>query len=342
MGMTSSDILDTCLSKQLTQASDILIENIDKLLLELKHKALKYKDTICIGRSHGIHAEPTTFGLKMAKFYTEFKRNKNRLLSARNDIAICAISGAVGTFATIDPYVQKYVAEKIGLKEEDISTQIIPRDRHAHFFSTLAIIASSIENIAVEIRHLQRTEVLEVEEFFSKGQKGSSAMPHKRNPVLSENLTGLARIVRSYAFPALENVALWHERDISHSSTERMIAPDATVTLDFALHRLTELVKNLLVYPDNMSKNINKLNGLIFSQRVLLVLIQEGKFSREEAYKIVQTLAMKVWEGGYDFLQLLKQDKTIMKNIGEKKLNDIFDITYYTKNLDKIYSKIFN
>ena len=342
MGMTSSDILDTCLSKQLTQASDILLDDLNKLLYVLKNKAFEYKNTICVGRSHGIQAEPTTFGLKMARFYAEFKRNKERLIQARKEIAICAISGAVGTFATIDPFIQEYVAKKMGLIEENISTQVIPRDRHATFFSILAVIASSIENIAVEIRHMQRTEVLEVEEFFSDGQKGSSAMPHKRNPVLSENLTGLARMIRSYATPALENVALWHERDISHSSVERMIAPDTTVTLDFALHRLIGLVKDLLVYPKNMTKNLNKLNGLVFSQRILLALIDEGNFSREEAYKIVQTNAMKVWKENYDFFELLKADKVVMSNLGEKKLKNIFSTSYYTKNIDKIFSKIFS
>ena len=342
MGMTSSDVLDTCLSKQMTQAADILLADLDKLLVVLKNKAEEHKNTLCVGRSHGIHAEPTTFGLKMARFYAEFKRNKARLLAAKKDIAVCAISGAVGTHATIDPSVQKYVAEKLGLEEEEISSQIIPRDRHANFFATLGIVASSIENIAVEIRHLQRTEVLEVEEFFSAGQKGSSAMPHKRNPVLSENLTGLARIVRSAVVPAMENVAMWHERDISHSSVERMLAPDATVVLDFALNRLIGLVENLLVYPENMMKNLNKLNGLVFSQRVLLALIDEAKISREDSYKIVQTNAMKVWKEGCNFLELLKQDQKVVEFLGAEKLEAIFDYSFYTKNVDLILSKALN
>lgn len=341
MGMTSSDVLDTCLSKQLTQASDILLDDIERLLKVLKAKALEHKNTLCVGRSHGIHAEPTTFGLKMARFYAEFKRNKERLLQARKEIAVCAISGAVGTHATIDPSVQKFVAEKLGLAEEEISTQVIPRDRHAAFFATLGVIASSVENVAIEIRHLQRTEVLEVEEFFSKGQKGSSAMPHKRNPVLSENLTGLARIVRSAVNPAMENVALWHERDISHSSVERMIAPDATVTLDFALNRLVGLIENLLVYPENMMKNLNKLNGLVFSQRVLISLIDEAKISREDAYKIVQGNAMKVWQEGHNFYDLLIADDQVNKFLGEKRLKEIFDYSFYTKNVDYIFGRIF-
>jgi adenylosuccinate lyase len=341
MGMTSSDVLDTCLSKQLSQASDILIADLEQLLSALKIKALEHKNTLCVGRSHGIHAEATTFGLKIARFYAEFKRNLQRLKQARKEIAICAISGAVGTFATIDPFVQKYVSKKMELEEEDISSQIIPRDRHAVFFSILGVIASSIENIAVEIRHLQRTEVLEVEEFFATGQKGSSAMPHKRNPVLSENLTGLARIVRSAVTPMLENVALWHERDISHSAVERMLAVDATIVLDFALARLTNLIENLLVYPQNMQNNLNKLNGLVFSQRVLLALIEEAKISREEAYKIVQDNAMKVWQENLDFLTLLKNDSRVTNKINEKKLLEIFDFNYYIKNIDQIFSKIF-
>ena len=311
------------------------------MLKALKDKALEHKETLCVGRSHGVHAEPTTFGLKMARFYAEFKRNRARLIAAKKEIAVCAISGAVGTNATIDPFVQNYVAEKLGLEEEEISSQIIPRDRHASFFAVLGIIASSIENIAIEIRHLQRTEVLEVEEFFAAGQKGSSAMPHKRNPVLSENLTGLARIVRSAVVPAMENVALWHERDISHSSVERMLAPDVTVTLDFALNRLVGLVENLLVYPQNMMKNLQKLNGLVFSQRVLLALIDEAKISREDAYKIVQTNAMKVWQGGDDFFELLKKDEKVMRFLGEEKLKAIFDYDYYTKNIDQIFSRVF-
>ncbi|MES2677776.1 MAG: adenylosuccinate lyase [Pseudomonadota bacterium] len=341
MGMTSSDVLDTCLSKQLTQAADILLDDIDRLLKALKDKSLTHKNTLCVGRSHGIHAEPTTFGLKMARFYAEFKRNKERLIAARKEIAVCAISGAVGTHATIDPSVQKHVAKKLGLEEEEISSQVIPRDRHAQFFATLGVIASSIENIAIEIRHLQRTEVLEVEEFFSAGQKGSSAMPHKRNPVLSENLTGLARVVRSAVMPMMENVALWHERDISHSSVERMLAPDATVVLDFALNRLVGLIENLLVYPENMMKNLNKLNGLVFSQRVLITLIDEAKISREDAYKIVQTNAMKVWQDNSDFYELLSQDEKIMQSLGKEKLKAIFDYSFYTKNIDQIFSRVF-
>ena len=340
-GMTSSDVLDTCLSKQLSQASDILITDLENLLLALKNKALEHKNTLCVGRSHGIHAEPTTFGLKMARFYAEFARNLNRLKQAKEEIAVCAISGAVGTCATIDPFVQSYVAKKMGLKEESVSSQIIPRDRHAFFFAILGVIASSIENIAVEIRHLQRTEVLEVEEFFAQGQKGSSAMPHKRNPVLSENLTGLARIVRGYVTPMLENVALWHERDISHSAPERMIAPDATIVLDFALARLTNVIENLVIYPQNMQKNLDRLNGLVFSQRVLLALIEEAKISREEAYKIVQNNAMRVWQENLDFLTLLKNDQNIAGKISAEKLDKIFDFGYYTKNIEAIFIKVF-
>ena len=341
MGMTSSDVLDTCLSKQLTAAADILLDDLERLLKALKDKSFEHKNTLCVGRSHGIHAEPTTFGLKMARFYAEFKRNKERLIAARKEIAVCAISGAVGTHATIDPLVQKHVAKKLGLAEEEISSQIIPRDRHAMFFATLGVVASSIENIAIEIRHLQRTEVLEVEEFFSVGQKGSSAMPHKRNPVLSENLTGLARVVRSAVVPMMENVALWHERDISHSSVERMLAPDATVVLDFALNRLVGLIENLLIYPENMMKNLNKLNGLVFSQRILITLIDEAKISREDAYKIVQTNAMKVWQDGSDFYELLSQDEKVMKSLGKEKLKAIFDYSFYTKNVDQIFSRVF-
>jgi adenylosuccinate lyase len=341
MGLTSSDVLDTCLSKQLAQASDILLDDLERLLKALKVKALEHQNTLCVGRSHGIHAEPTTFGLKMARFYAEFKRNKERLIAARKEIAVCAISGAVGTHATIDPFVQKHVAGKLNLEGETISTQVIPRDRHAMFFATLGVIASSIENLAVEIRHLQRTEVLEVEEFFSPGQKGSSAMPHKRNPVLSENLTGLARIVRSAVTPAMENVALWHERDISHSSVERMLAPDATVTLDFALNRLVGLIENLLVYPKNMMKNMEKLNGLVFSQQVLLALIDEAKISREDAYKIVQTNAMRVWQDGSNFYELLKQDEIVIKSLGEEKLKKVFDYGFYTKNVEQIFGQVF-
>lgn len=341
LGMTSSDVVDTCLSKQLTQASDILIADLEKLIAALKKRAYEHKDTICVGRSHGIHAEPVTFGLKLARFYAEFKRNLERLKIAREEIAVCAISGAVGTFANVDPSVQAHVAAKLGLREEEVSSQVIPRDRHAMFFATLGVIASSIENLATEIRHLQRTEVLEAEEFFSKGQKGSSAMPHKRNPILSENLCGLARIVRSAVTPALENVALWHERDISHSSVERMIAPDATVTLDFALVRLTGLVENLVVHTQNMEKNLNQLSGLVSSQRVLLALIEDAKISREDAYKIVQNNAMKVWQEGADFLTLLKNDPEVKGKISDKKLAELFDNSYHTKNVDKIFAKVF-
>lgn len=341
LGMTSSDVVDTCLSKQLAQAADLLIEDLEKLLAALKKRAIEHKHTICVGRSHGIHAEPVTFGLKLARFYAEFKRNLQRLKLAREEIAICAISGAVGTFANVDPSVQKHVAAKMGLQEEDVSSQVIPRDRHAMFFATLGVIASSIENLATEVRHLQRTEVLEVEEYFSAGQKGSSAMPHKRNPILSENLCGLARIVRSAVVPALENVALWHERDISHSSVERMIAPDATVTLDFALVRLTGMIENLAVYPQNMQKNLDRLGGLVFSQRVLLALIEDAKILREDAYKIVQNNAMKVWQEDADFLTLLKNDSQIKGKISDKKLEELFDNSYHTKNIDTIFTKIF-
>lgn len=341
MGMTSSDVVDTCFSKQLTQASDLLIEDLEKLLAAIKKRAFEHKHTICVGRSHGIHAEPLTFGLKLARFYAEFDRNLKRLKTAREEIAICAISGAVGTFANVDPSVQQHVAQKLGLAEESVSSQVIPRDRHAAFFATLGIIASSVENLATEVRHLQRTEVLEVEEFFSAGQKGSSAMPHKRNPILSENLCGLARIVRSAVVPALENVALWHERDISHSSVERMIGPDATVTLDFALVRLTGMIENLAVYPQNMQKNLDKLGGLVFSQRVLLSLIEDAKISREAAYKIVQNNAMKVWQENADFLTLLKNDPEVKGKISDKKLEELFDNSYHTKNIDTIFDKVF-
>ena len=340
-GMTSSDVLDTCLSVQLVQASDLLIEDMHKLLKALKKRAFETKDMICMGRSHGIHAEPTTFGLKFARFYAEMDRNLERLKSAREEIATCAISGAVGTFANIDPFVQDYVSEKLGLTSEPVSTQVIPRDRHAMFFAVLGVIASSVENIAVEIRHSQRTEVLEAEEFFSKGQKGSSAMPHKRNPVLTENLTGLARIVRGYVNPALENVALWHERDISHSSVERMIGPDATVTLDFALVRLTNVIEKLVVYPDNMLKNLNQLSGLVFSQRVLLALTQAG-VSREDAYSLVQRNAMKVWEEGKDFLTELKADDEVVAALKIEELEAMFDLSYHTKNVDSIFKRVFS
>ncbi len=341
-GMTSSDVLDTCLSAQLAQASDILIDDLQRLLAAIKKRAFEHKNTICVGRSHGIHAEPVTFGLKLARFYAEFERNLKRLKEAKKEIAVCAISGAVGTFANVDPFVQKYVSEKLGLAEEAVSSQIIPRDRHAAYFATLGVIASSIENLAIEIRHLQRTEVLEAEEFFAKGQKGSSAMPHKRNPVLSENLTGLARIVRSSVVPALENVASWHERDISHSSVERMIAPDATITLDFALNRLVGLVENLTIYEKNMQKNLDRLGGLVFSQRVLLTLIDEAGISREDAYKIVQSNAMKIWAGeSNSFLDLLKADKEVVEKLGLEKLESLFDISYHTKNIDHIFKQVF-
>ena len=340
-GMTSSDVLDTCLSLQLVQSTDLLMEDLDSLLKVLKRRAQEFKDTICMGRSHGIHAEPTTFGLKLASFYAEFSRNRERLLNARKEISTCAISGAVGTFANIDPFVEEYVANKMGLDAEVISTQVIPRDRHAMFLSVLGVIASSVEHLATEIRHLQRTEVREVEEFFSEGQKGSSAMPHKRNPVLTENLTGLSRLVRSAVLPALENVSLWHERDISHSSVERMIFPDVTITLDFALGRLSDLVKNLLVYPDNMMKNLEKLGGLVFSQRVLLALTQGG-MDRETSYEIVQRNAKKVWEKDLDFLSELKSDSEVKKIIKEKELESLFDIRYHTKNIDKIFTRVFD
>jgi len=340
-GMTSSDVLDTTLNIQLMRASDILLEDLDALLLALKKRAFEHKDTIAIGRSHGIHAEPTTFGLKLAGFYAEFSRARTRLVAAREEIATCAISGAVGTFANIDPRVEEYVAKALGLRVEPISTQIIPRDRHAMFFATLGVIASSIERLATEIRHLQRTEVLEVEEYFSPGQKGSSAMPHKRNPVLTENLTGLARMVRAFVTPALENVALWHERDISHSSVERYIGPDATITLDFALSRLTHVVENLLVYPDTMMKNMNKFRGLIHSQRVLLALTQAG-VSREDAYRLVQRNAMKVWEDGKDFLTELLGDEQVRDALSEEILREKFDLGYHTKHVETIFARIFS
>jgi len=339
-GMTSSDVLDTCFSVQLTRAADLLLEGLDKLLAVLKTRAMEHKDTICIGRSHGIHAEPVTFGLKMAEAYAEFERCKKRLEFAREEIATCAISGAVGTFANIDPQIEAHVAEKMGLVPEPVSTQVIPRDRHAMFFASLGVIASSIERLATEVRHLQRTEVLEVEEFFSKGQKGSSAMPHKRNPVLSENLTGLARMVRAYAMPAMENVALWHERDISHSSVERMIGPDATITLDFALARLTGLMEKLVVYPDNMMRNLNQFRGLVHSQRVLLALTQAG-VSREDSYRLVQRNAMRVWEEGKDFLEELLADEDVLKALSEEEIREKFDLGYHTKHVDTIFARVF-
>src|ERR1700724_78074 len=339
-GMTSSDVLDTCLAVQLTRASDILLAGIDDLLAVLKRRAFEHKLTPAIGRSHGIHAEPMTFGLKLAQAYAEFSRARERLAHARKKIATCAISGAVGTYAHIDPRVEAYVAEKLGLAVEAASTQIIPRDRHAMFFATLAVIASSMERLATEIRHLQRTEVLEWEEFFSEGQKGSSAMPHKRNPVLSENITGLARLVRGMAMPAMENVALWHERDISHSSVERMIAPDATITLDFALARLTQVIGNLIVYPANMKKNLDRLGGLVHSQRVLLALTQKG-MSREEAYVLVQRNAKAVWRGKGDFLTFLKSDKDVRKVLSDAELEELFDLGYHLKNVDFIFKRVF-
>jgi adenylosuccinate lyase len=339
-GMTSSDVLDTCLSVQLVKAADILIEDVEELLAVLKRRAYEHKMDVCIGRSHGIHAEPVTFGLKMAEAYAEFDRNLARLKNAREEIATCAISGAVGTFANIDPRVEEHVAKAMGLTAEPVSTQVIPRDRHAMFFATLGVVASSIERLAVEIRHLQRTEVLEAEEFFSKGQKGSSAMPHKRNPILTENLTGLARLVRGMAIPAMENVALWHERDISHSSVERMIGPDATVTLDFALARLTMVMDKLVVYPDNMIKNMDKLGGLHNSQRVLLALTQAG-VSREDAYRLVQRNAMKVWEHGANFAEELKADPDVSAKLSDAEINDKFDLGYHTKHVDTIFKRVF-
>jgi adenylosuccinate lyase len=338
--MTSSDVLDTCLAVQLSRAADILIRDVDELLAALKRRAFEHKFTPMIGRSHGIHAEPVTFGLKLAQAYAEFSRCRARLLAARAEIATCAISGAVGTFANIDPRVEEHVAAKMGLTPEPASTQIIPRDRHAMFFATLGVVASSIERLAIEIRHLQRTEVLEAEEFFSEGQKGSSAMPHKRNPVLTENLTGLARLVRGMVIPALENVALWHERDISHSSVERMIGPDATITLDFALARLTGVVDKLIVYPENMGKNLDRLGGLIHSQRVLLALTQKG-VSREEAYTYVQRNAMPVWRGEGDFLTLLKKDPDVSKALNTAELEALFDLDYHLKHVGTVFRRVF-
>ncbi len=339
-GMTSSDVLDTCLAAQMAQASDILLGDIDKVLAALKKRSLEHKLTPCVGRSHGIHAEPTTFGLKLAGHYAEFRRNRLRLEAARAEIATCAISGSVGTFANIDPAVEAHVAEKMGLSIEPISTQVIPRDRHAAFFSCLSVIASSVERLATEIRHLQRTEVGEAGEYFAKGQKGSSSMPHKRNPILTENLTGLARIVRMAVVPALENVALWHERDISHSSVERMIGPDATITLDFALNRLAGVVENMVVYPDAMQKNLDQLGGLIFSQQVLLALTQAG-MSREEAYAAVQRNAMDVWEAKGTFLDLLSKDKKIGKYLSQKILKGLFDLDAHTQHVDTIIKRVF-
>jgi adenylosuccinate lyase len=339
-GMTSSDVLDTCLAVQLTRASDILLADLDALLAALERRAWEHKDTVCVGRSHGIHAEPTTFGLKLAQAYVEFARNRDRLVAARAEVATCAISGAVGTFANVDPRVEEHVARKLGLAVEPVSTQVIPRDRHAAFFATLGVIASSIERLATEVRHLQRTEVLEVEEAFTKGQKGSSAMPHKRNPVLSENLTGLARLVRSMVIPALENVALWHERDISHSSVERVIGPDATIALDFALARLTGLIDRLVVYPENMQRNLDRLGGLVHSQRVLLALTQDG-VSREDAYEVVQSNAMTVWRQGGSFLALLEADPRVPTKLKGKRLAALFDLGYHTKHVDTIFRRVF-
>ena len=339
-GMTSSDILDTCFNVQLVKAADILLDDMDALCDALKRRAYEHKDTVCIGRSHGIHAEPVTFGLKMAQAYAEMDRNRSRLAMARAEIATCAISGAVGTFANIDPSVEAHVAEAMGLEAEPISTQVIPRDRHAMFFSVLGVIASSIERIATEIRHLQRTEVLEAEEYFSPGQKGSSAMPHKRNPILTENLTGLARLVRMAVIPAQENVALWHERDISHSSVERNIGPDATVTLDFALARLTGVIDKLLVYPENMDRNLNQFKGLVHSQRVLLALTQKG-VSREDSYRLVQRNAMKVWEHGADFMAELKADPEVSAAMTDAEIEEKFDLGYHTKHVDTIFARVF-
>jgi adenylosuccinate lyase len=339
-GMTSSDVLDTCLAVQLKQASGILLDDIDRVMTALKRRALEHKNTLCVGRSHGIHAEPTTFGIKLAGHYAEFARNRARLVQARQDVATCAISGAVGTFANIDPAVEAHVAAKMGLTIEPVSTQVIPRDRHAFFFATLGVIAGAVERLATEIRHLQRTEVREAEEYFAPGQKGSSAMPHKRNPVLTENLTGLARIVRMAVVPALENIALWHERDISHSSVERMIAPDATVTLDFALSRLAGVVDKMVVYPDAMQRNLDRLGGLVFSQRVLLALTQAG-MSREDAYEAVQRNAMKVWQGGASFLTLLRVDSDVTRYLKPDALAPLFDMGYHTKHVDTIFRRVF-
>ncbi len=339
-GMTSSDVLDTCFNIQLVQSANIINKDIDLILKILKKKSFKYKKTVCIGRSHGIHAEPITFGLKLASFYEEFKRNKKRLEKAIEEISTCAISGAVGTFANVDPRVESYVAKKLKLKVEPISTQVIPRDRHAYFFSVLAIIAGSVERVATEIRNLQKTEIQEVAEFFGKKQKGSSAMPHKKNPILSENLTGLARMVRSYAVPALENISLWHERDISHSSVERNIGPDSTITLDFALNRLKNILDNMNVYPKKMIENLNLTKGLIFSQRVMLELTKHG-FSREKAYSIVQKNAHNTWTNNISFLTSLSKDSLINKKISNKDLNKMFDINYHTKKINQIYKRVF-
>jgi len=339
-GMTSSDVLDTCLAVQLTRATDILIADMDRVLAALKTRAIEHKDTVCMGRSHGIHAEPTTFGLKLAQAYAEFDRGRDRLIAARKEIGTCAISGAVGTFANIDPAVEEHVAKRLGLEFEPVSTQVIPRDRHAMYFAVLGVIASSVERLATEIRHLQRTEVREAEEFFAAGQKGSSAMPHKRNPILTENLTGLARIVRAATIPAMENVALWHERDISHSSVERMFGPDATVTLDFALNRLAGVIEKLTVFPETMQKNLDQLGGLIHSQRVLLALTQAG-ISREDAYLYVQRNAMRVWSEGASFLDLLKEDTDVTAAVSAAELDELFDMAYHTKHVETIFKRVF-
>ena len=339
-GMTSSDVLDTCFNVQLVRAADILIADVDKLLAALKRRAFEHKKTPTIGRSHGIHAEPTTFGLKLAVAYAEFSRARARLVAARDEVATCAISGAVGTFAQVGPRVEAHVAKAMGLEVEPVSTQIVPRDRHAMYFATLGVVASSAERLATEVRHLQRTEVLEAEEFFSAGQKGSSAMPHKRNPVLSENVSGLARMVRAYVTPALENVALWHERDISHSSVERMIGPDATATLDFLLARLAGIIDKLVVYPKTMRKNLDALGGLVHSQRVLIALTQKG-VAREDAYRLVQKSAMQAWNGGGDFLALLKADKAVRKHLSEAELKANFDLGHHFKHVDTIFKRVF-
>ncbi len=339
-GMTSSDVLDTCLNIQLKKAGELIIKDLDALLVAIKSQAISHKKTICVGRSHGIHAEPTTFGLKMLQAYAEFSRNKDRMINAVNEISSCAISGSVGTFANIDPFVEEYVAKALNLNIEPISTQVIPRDRHAVFFSTLAIISSSIERLSTEIRHLQRSEVLEVEEYFSSKQKGSSSMPHKRNPVLTENLTGLARVIRGFVTPALENISLWHERDISHSSVERFIGPDATITLDFALNRLTNVVENMVVYPENMMKNLEKFNGLVFSQRVLLSLTQKN-ISREDSYSMVQRNSMKVWNEEGSFYDLIKADKEISSILSKEEIDDIFDLNYHLKQVETIFKRVF-
>ena len=340
LGMTSSDVLDTCLNVQLMRAADMLIAGCDRLLAALKRRAFEYKLTPCVGRSHGIHAEPTTFGLKLASHYAEFVRSRERLRTARAEVATCAISGAVGTFAQIDPRVEAHVAKAMNLRPEPISTQVIPRDRHAAYFAALGVVASSVERLATEIRHLQRTEVLEAEEYFAAGQKGSSSMPHKRNPVLSENLCGLARLVRAAVAPAMENVALWHERDISHSSVERGIAPDATATLDFALQRAAGLTENLVVYPENMARNLEHFGGLVHSQRVLIALAQKGA-SREEAYSLVQRSAMPVWRGEGKFDSLLKAEKNVRKYLSEKEIDALFDLAFHFKHVDTIFERVF-